>query len=1159
MNFKLSEIVKVKSEFGRSVNLERDFYTPASMDGYVLTTTGLTSLERIAHTVDKNSQAKAWTITGAYGSGKSAFALFAAKLLNRQTGENTSLSEMLPKKGKGSFSHRVFVANSATPRFIPILVSGSREPLHVAILRGIRAALLNSDSPFQGQLIEEVDRLESSPNITGKGIVKLLHSIASIAGDQSSVIGVLIVIDELGKLLEFAALNPEQSDIFILQELAEASKNSVVPLLVITILHQAFERYAERLGKRERDEWAKIQARFEDIPFQEPNDQLLHILSGAITHNRRVKYYQTISERGQLLADQACKLGLCGLIDKREALSLLTDCMPLHPLVSLLLGTIFRRFGQNERSLFAFLTSSEPFSFTEFIQEVTWCEDRQSVVGLDYVYDYLVAAMGNALIAGPEGRKWAEVDAALHRLPDASLLETRVLKTIGLLYLLGDLGKFKCSRELLNFALVDQRITSNDVDLAIEHLLQKSVITERKFNDTLVIWEGSDVDLDERFAEAERQNDRNFSLADGLRNHFFQPPIVAKRHSYRTGTLRYFEVVFANIEDLMTAAAFDQSKGDGQIFYVLSTDRKAISLLEEKIRVGEFNLDPRTIIAIPKNLENLRESIWRTICWRWVLSNTPQLENDRAARKELRARLAQAEEAVSGWLEEWHGNTTSPSCAWFWKGNEIRFARARNLQTFLSSVFDDVFFATPILKNELINRRVLSSAATSARRSLFESMISQSDHPQLGITGYPPQLSMYFSLFQETTIHRKEKGEFGFFPPRDDSDKGIQLVWEEIENFLDRTTNENLTVGDLFDRLQKAPYGLKAGLLPLLVASALIYFDAEVALYERGSFLPKLTLPVFERLCRSPESFRIQLCRISGVRSTLLARMAEVLLPDRTDTKDAEILTLVRPLARFAQELGEYSQHTTRVSMTARKIRRALFSAREPDKLIFKFLPEACGISEFGPDISRDEGEVEEFLHLLYQGLAELKRSYSELLNEIDSMLISAFSLSERSARAELERRCRATLEYASSTKLKGFILRVSDAKTDRVEWLESIAAHVAGKPPAFWRDEDIAKFEVGLAEIARSFLNLESLVFERIGKQDLDGSIELIRLNFAQIEQGERSRVVSVRSEDREIINEAVQLLRSAFESSRINGNSDLRLATLAQLSLELLKETEG
>jgi hypothetical protein len=63
----------------------------------------------------------------------------------------------------------------------------------------------------------------------------------------------------------------------------------------------------------------------------------------------------------------------------------LTACYPLHPLTALVLGPLFRRLAQNERSLFAFLASSEPFGFQEFLRENTL---KGGPYRLDRLYDF---------------------------------------------------------------------------------------------------------------------------------------------------------------------------------------------------------------------------------------------------------------------------------------------------------------------------------------------------------------------------------------------------------------------------------------------------------------------------------------------------------------------------------------------------------------------------------------------------------------------------------------------------------------------------------------------------------------------------------------------------------------------------------------------------
>src|SRR5438477_9542012 len=78
---RLSRIVTVRSRFTRSVSLPRDWERPDALDGYILTPSGRGILERLISSLDGTSPARAWSLTGPYGSGKSAFALFAGQVL----------------------------------------------------------------------------------------------------------------------------------------------------------------------------------------------------------------------------------------------------------------------------------------------------------------------------------------------------------------------------------------------------------------------------------------------------------------------------------------------------------------------------------------------------------------------------------------------------------------------------------------------------------------------------------------------------------------------------------------------------------------------------------------------------------------------------------------------------------------------------------------------------------------------------------------------------------------------------------------------------------------------------------------------------------------------------------------------------------------------
>ena len=239
------------------------------------------------------------------------------------------------------------------------------------------------------------------------------------------------MIDELGKFLEYAAQHPAQGDVFVLQTLAEfATRSDQTPLLLLTVLHQAFEQYANKLAKSQQEEWAKIQGRFEDIAFVEPTEQVLRLVGSAIEKTSE-------SEESKLSPPIEFDLKPNQLTDD-EFSELMRNCLPLHPTVALVIDSIFRRFAQNERSLFAFLSSSEPYGLQDFLIGQHYNKGVLPMFSIANLYDYLNINMGHRLYASRNGKMWAEIESAISRLADPSAMEVKLIKTIGVLSIVGE-------------------------------------------------------------------------------------------------------------------------------------------------------------------------------------------------------------------------------------------------------------------------------------------------------------------------------------------------------------------------------------------------------------------------------------------------------------------------------------------------------------------------------------------------------------------------------------------------------------------------------------------------------------------------------------------------------------------------------------------------
>lgn len=1159
-NIPLSELFHIEGRYRRSVHLERDFYSENVLDGYILTATARETLSRIIATFEYEEMSKAWSLTGPYGSGKSAFALYAAKLLGHIDSPTTQQAIEKLKNSDTSLYERFLNLNGngskTSSGYCPVLISGERAPLSIALLRGLDRGISNANgSHLSLSLRQEIsDLLEKTSNDNLPSASEVTHLFES-ATDQicnSGGSGVLLIIDELGKFLEFAAQHTSQGDMFILQSLAElADRSNPTPLFLLTILHQAFEAYAERTAQSQREEWTKVQGRFEDVVFAESTEQVLRLVGSALETSTQMDLRDHIHIPRELgFKPRHLRVN--------EFTQLLGDCLPLHPTVALFIGPFFRRFAQNERSLFAFLSSSEPNGLQDFLSQQHYDGNLLPMYTLADLYDYLDATQGNELFTSSSGKKWAEIEAAIMQLSYPSDMTIKLIKTIGLLGMVREaIPNLKASEQCLRYALGDDSEGfDTEFSTALATLKKRSIVTYRRHNDVYVLWEGSDIDIEEKLSEAESHVDTKAALAADLSQFIPARPLVARRHLYQTGTLRYFTIRYTDLENFDENLNDPIDDADGLILYTLPANEYEVAQFTEKASSSNLIERQEALIAIPRSIGFLVEAVTQLAQLHWVTENTPELSGDAIARRELSIRLKQVEQDVSNRLGAIFSANAKEMCIWYNKGQPTNIESERARNNYLSTICDEVYDKTPIIRNELVNRRKISGVSTSARKKLIQAMLENGSKENLGIKGYPPEMSIYRSLLLDSEIHRSVSGAWGFYPPNEDDKNKLHHTWQAIEEFLNECEDMRQPVEDLYAHLMRPPYGVRSGPLPILLCAVILHYRTEIALYENGSFVADMSVPVFERLLKAPEQFELKRFRMAGIRADLFSRFLG-LLNQPVETENPDLLTIVTPLMRFYAHLPNFTQKTEDLSDAAKNFRKVVKKASEPDELLFKELPYAFGFRSFGTKVS-DPQTVTCFFNKLQDVLSELGGAYDRLLNSLERMLADAFNLdvSKDELRTELAARAEPLLEVVIETQLKGFLIHLYSEGHDFKGWLESIATFLAKKPPASWVDSDKAQFEINLSQLARKFRHFEAVSYEII--KHVSSTSETIRIGITTPNEKEQERVVNLPERSANRFEALEHKILRLFDEYNLDNNSDLKLAILARISKKLMQDSE-
>jgi ABC-type cobalamin transport system ATPase subunit len=1085
--------------FLRSLRIDQDYGSAAIAERYVLTSNALRATRRILDAID-NGTGGAWTLVGPFGTGKSAFCLYLAHLLAASSDDATQHALQQLHNADAKLAKRVSLSQRKRLGFEALLVSGSAEPISTAILRTLsispalqrRKATASIQSKARKLLQDNLKGVRSPTNDIVALVARVVDSMKGRVASQ----GLLLVLDELGQFLEFAANHRDSADVFLLQQLAELAARSGGRLALISVLHQDFREYAAMLPSVERAEWEKIRGRFEDIAFEEPPSQLLRFVAAASAQCHEADGRRAPKSAQQAVAKLAPELWDLGAAPPRlavdEGVKLIQSCTPLHPLTAVLLGPVFRRVGQNERSAFSFLASEEPTALRAWMSS----DHRNAHELFDIVdlHEYLLSSLGNALLHTADAKRWAETFEAESRHHALSASAVTVLRAIALLGIASRWYGVRASRDILRHAL-SGRLDRESLDAAITELQSASVIVQRKYNDSFVVWEGSDVDVEARLDEGRGRLRETVGAAALLDKHYRMRPLLARRHSFETGTLRFFDVRFTDNTQLNSVAA-EELASDGRIVVILTGRIGAARLTKADSKC----FSKRTLVLAVSPNDNLTNLALEMAAAEWVERNTPELDHDPTARRELYARKADVERQLRFLVDNLLATSDSGS-KWFYQGRIVRMADRRQLNERLSKICDQVFHDAPRIDNEIINRQELSSSAAAARRNLIERMIDRKAEKSLGLEGNPAERSIYRSLLSDEGLglHRRHRGVWGFhLPPsshRDDPNSGFKL-FEEIKRFLAESDESPRAVSELFHLLRQPPLGLREGPIPVLICAALLAREGDVALYKKGEFQPSLSSALFEDLIKRPDDFSVRQLRISGIRSEVFDKLGSLLGQVDVARQNAkqQVLTIARLLIRFTRSLPEYSQKTDGLSPRTRSVREVLLTAKEPETMLLADIPQAVGVRPFKTSDRRRSKDVEAYVTRLRNAIVELRDCYPKLTTSVWQSVGDAFSVGTEacSIRTALRDRASALAEFAVERDMRMLLERIlADSASDEA-WLNGIASLLAERLPAKWRDEDLAHFGMRLRQFVRRFTLLEATVANRPKGAKLNGAESL-------------------------------------------------------------------
>jgi hypothetical protein len=981
-----------------------------------------------------------FNIVGSYGTGKSSFLLALEHHLN---GEKEYFNPL-----NGNFkSVKGF-------EFLPIVGEATSLLNYFATEFGLK----NKDYSAR-DILEQIETTYIEISKLGKGW--------------------FIAIDEFGKFLEYAANNSPEKELYFIQQLAELANDDSKNILFVTTLHQGFNDYAVSLSKTQRNEWDKVKGRLKEITFNEPVEQLLLLAAERISSRQgEIKKSSTFDQ----LFDSIARSKTFPLNDYFNK-SIAEKLLPFDILSASILTSALQRYGQNERSLFQFVDSNDYLGLEDFDTKTN------PFYNISCVYDYLMYNYYFTLTTkhNQDYSKWVTIRNSIERLEgeleDYVNEGTKLLKTIGLLNIFAPYSGFIDKDFLTDYSKFS--LGFDNAEEVIDKLSQFKIISFTKYDKRYKLLGGTDLDIDQAIADA--MIDDIADIVPYLNKYFDFPYIQAKEHFYRTGCPRFFQ--FKISEKPYDGIVED---ADGIINLVFSEkDMKDNSVWE----LLSFN-EP-ILYCLYGNTREIRSTLVELERIQYVKRQYP---NDKVAQKEIDKMLVRYMKILNELVFEglYDGNKVT----WLFNRATVCIQSHKLLNRQLSAICDWAYPATPVFRNEMVNKGKLSGAMQPARRNLIKALVSNFDKPNLGFLDdkFPPEKTIYLSLLQNTGIHN------GYTLGRP-ADGSFNALWNECIRFLDDAKATRMSVHILVERLKKKPFRLKQGFIDFWLPIFLFICRDDYALFDEKGYIPDIDDETLVLVSRQPDTFEIKSFDISGIKLDLFNSYRSFLNIGETDTvTNDSLIELIKPFLVFYAQLPEYGKKTKRISKQAIILRDAIALSKEPEKTFFEDFPKAMGISL--EKIAKNPELVKDYIGNLQILIREIRTAYEELVNRIENFIQLEFIGKEVpfvEYKGILQQRFKKLKKHLLLPKQKVFYQRLMSELDIRNAWISSICQVLIGKSLDTISDED----EKILYENFRDMVNeLDNLC--NLAKSDVDfDTEEVFKLEVTSFMRGVQKHTI--------------------------------------------------
>ena len=1008
-------------------------------------------------------------------------------------------------------------------------LQGKKRFFNFNLLQAPKVEIINFIGEFKSITNEFADYFEVTQNKNQfQNILSEVFNRYHALGKKNPLL--ILVIDEFGKFLEYASQHSPEKELYFIQQLSEFANNPDHNIILLTTVHQNFDAYAFGLSNAQKQEWTKVKGRFREITFNEPVEQLLFLAAEHLKQSNKDR--KTESEIKSALS--IAKKSRAFNINADYATEVSAKLFPLELIAANILTLSLQKYGQNERSLFSFLESTDHTGINSFDKRTN------PFYNASCVYDYLTFNFYSYINSryNPDFAAWAVIKNSLEeveRVFDTDYAEyAKILKTIGLLNITAAAGSDLGKDFLVRYATTCLGV--KNAENLIENLENRKIILYRTYNKRFMLFEGTDLDISSALIEAGNKVSEISDVSTLLNRYYQLPPVMAKSYSYLNGTPRLFEFKISE----NPISEIPQEEIDGFINLIFN---EKLSLNE--VKKHSATEDEAIIYGFYQNSKTIKNLLFEIEKTRKVIEEN---DHDKAAVKELNNILFHQQNLLNHYILN-NLYSKKSDLIWIYKGAEVKINSKKNFNKLLSQICLEVYPKTPTFKNELVNKNKISSSIHTAKKNYLRALVDSWNKPDLGFPGdkFPPEKTIYLTLLKEQgiSLYADEIN----FTTQVSNKSSFKHLWKYSNDFLNSAKKSKRKISEFSEPLTRKPFKLKQGLIDFWIPSFLFIKRDDFALFSENGYIPYITDEVLELIIKYPEDYEIKTFDIEGVKLDIFNSYRVFLNQNSKQKLDNQtFIETIKPFLTFHKGLSEYSKNTSRLKKETLAIRNAIANSRDPEKSFFEDFPIALGFNIDG--LQKSKEKLQNYINKLQDAIRELRTSYDSLLNRFEDFILEEYigeKLEFEEYKVKLQSRFKKLKKHLCLPHQKTFIQRLDSQLDDKKAWLSSIAQSVIGKPLETIKDEE----EILLYDRFKTVIHeLDNLT--NISQADTDEEKEdILGIEMSSFVDGINKSLIRLPKSKRHEVNNIENLIKS-----KLSKDKTLNIAALANILKDLLQK---